>query len=184
MAFDLGTALPLLSMALALGLDSFRATIGLGALRPTRGSALRLAATFAAVEAVTPLIGAGVGSTLAQFAGTWSAVAGPVALALAGLYVLLAAARGATERPQPSFAVATLALPLSLSLDNLLAGGGLGLLGIAALPAAAAIGLTSGALALAGLALGAVLTNKVPVPSDVLSGLLLLAAAGAAALER
>lgn len=55
MAIDLGTTLPLLSLALALGLDSFRATIGLGALRPKLSSANETAKR--ALELLQPRLG-------------------------------------------------------------------------------------------------------------------------------
>jgi len=180
---DIPAALPLLGLAVALGLDSFRATIGLGALRPSVSSALRLAASFALIEAVMPLVGAGAGSALARFEGGWTAAAGPLMLATAGFYMLLSSRREEERHPQANFGLgSSLALPMTLSLDNLLAGGGIGLLGIAPLPAAVLIGATSGVLALAGLTCGALLSKKVPMPTELLSGFLLLAAAGAAAL--
>lgn len=181
---DIRAALPLLGLAFALGLDSFRASIGLGALRPKLGSALRLAGSFALIEALAPLVGAGAGSALVRLAGDWTAAAGPVVLAGTGIYTILSARREEGQRPPANLGVgASLVLPLSLSADNLLAGGAIGLLGIAPIPAAAVIGTTSGLLALAGLACGALLSNRIPMPTEILSGFLLLAAAGAAALE-
>jgi putative Mn2+ efflux pump MntP len=181
---DVPAAIPLLGLAVALGLDSFRATIGLGALRPSASAALRVAASFAVIEAVTPLIGAGAGSALAGLVGGWTSAAGPLALAAAGIYMLISARRGEERDPQAGFGLGTsLVLPLTLSLDNLLAGGGIGLLGISPLPTAALIGVTSGVLALAGLACGALLSSKAPMPTEMLSGLILLGAAGVAALE-
>jgi putative Mn2+ efflux pump MntP len=177
--------LALLGLALALGLDSLRATIGLGVLRPSLGYAVRLALAFALVESATPLVGLFVGSTLAPLT-SWASFAGPAVLAATGLYITIESLRG---REGEAARVAESrgliwGLPLSLSLDNLLAGTGLGLLGADPLPAALVIGAISGLLAFGGLRLGAMLPRLLASKAEVVGGLILIASAGATLAQR
>jgi putative Mn2+ efflux pump MntP len=170
-----------LLLAFALSLDSFRASVGLGALRPRARVALRLAATFALVEAGAPLVGIALGGALVPLAGPWTLAAGPVMLAGTGVYVLVDALRDGQSAQRALGVGTSMVLPLSLGLDNLVAGGGLGLMGMPPLLAAAVIGAISGLLALAGLWLGAAVSTHVPERSEVISGVFLLGAAGLAA---
>jgi len=176
---------PLIGLALALGLDSLRASLGLGALRPSLGDALRLAGAFAAFETATPVIGMLLAGALAPVVGGLAEIAGPAVLAATGVYVTVESLR---ERETDVARLAqsrslTLLLPLSLSLDNLAAGAGLGFVGSAVVPAALVIGGMSGLLALAGLRLGALISRVSPLRTELASGFLLLAAATVLAME-
>jgi putative Mn2+ efflux pump MntP len=107
-------------IGLALGLDSLRACLGLGALRPSRGHALRLAGAFAAVETATPVIGMLLAGALAPVAGGLAEIAGPAVLAVTGVYVIVVAL-GVKETDVARVVRSRgliLILPLSLSLDN------------------------------------------------------------------
>jgi len=172
----------LILLAVALGLDSFRATVGLGALRPPLAYALRLAGVFAIVEAATPLVGIVVGGAVAPLLGVVAPFAGPAVLAATGGYVIVEAIRGrdGTDLTVARGHALTWGLPLSLSLDNLVAGAGVGLIGADPLPASLFIGLVSGALAFAGLQVGALVPRFVPVRGEIVAGTLLIASAGAA----
>jgi putative Mn2+ efflux pump MntP len=169
-------AFALLGLALALGMDSCRSTLGLGMLRPRLDASLRLAASFAIVEAVAIAIGSWLGGVLEPLAGAWASLAGPLMLAATGIYVIVAAGRDQERQlmTAPAFVVG---LPLGLSLDNLLGGTALGMIGVDLLPGAIFVGLVSGLLAFAGLKMGAVLSGVLPRRSEVVGGLLMLAAA-------
>jgi len=65
-------------------------------------------------------------------------------------------------------------LPLVLSLDNLVTGIGLGVLGFPMFLAALTIGAISGLMTLAGLKLGDAIGRYLPVRSDLLGGLALV----------
>lgn len=177
---------PLLGLAFALGLDTLRATIGLGALQPSLPHGLRLAAAFAVVEAATTLLGMLAGRTLAPLAGSWSALAGPAALASVGVYMTVEAVRGDENRVARVAENPALVwgLPVSLSLDNLLAGAGLGVFGADPVLTAVIIGAVSGLLALVGLCLGALIPRFLLVRAEVMGGVLLIGAGGAAFLLR
>jgi putative Mn2+ efflux pump MntP len=176
---------PLLGLAFALGVDTLRATIGLGAFQPSLLHGLRLAAAFAVVEAATTLVGMLAGGTLAPLAGSWSTVAGAAALASVGVYVTVEAVHGGENRVARIAASPALVwgLPVSLSLDNLLAGAGLGVFGPDPVPAAVIIGAVSGFLALVGLSLGALIPRVLLVRAELAGGLLLIGAGGAAFLR-
>lgn len=169
-------AFALLGLALALGIDSCRSTLGLGMLRPRLDASLRLAASFAIVEAVALAIGSWLGGVLEPLAGDWASLAGPGMLAVTGIYVIVAAERD-HERQLMTAPAVVLGLPLGLSLDNLLGGTVLGMLGVDLLLSVIFVGLVSGLLAFAGLKMGAVLSGFLPRRSELAGGLLMLAAA-------
>jgi manganese efflux pump family protein len=62
-------------------------------------------------------------------------------------------------------------IPLSLSLDNLLAGTGLGMLGFPPVFTAAVFGAMTALTTFVGLQLGGVVARFIPIRADILSGL-------------
>jgi putative Mn2+ efflux pump MntP len=93
-----------------------------------------------------------------------------------GLYLLI----GALRNPEPDeidHPWALFGIPLSLSLDNLLAGAGLGLLGFAPWISATAFGLTTAVMSLVGLHVGRAAARLIRIRSDLLSGVALIVAA-------
>ena len=164
----------LLLLGFALGLDSFRVSIGLGALRLMRRQQIVLAASFGIGDGVAPLVGLWVGrSALGSWHGLPS-LAGPLLLAAYGLSLATSRVRsddGAERRWH------LLGLPLVLSLDNLVGGVGLGLLGYSPWSSAAVLGVTSALLALAGLRVGALISTRLSFQPERVSGVLLIAAA-------
>src|SRR5439155_26522268 len=74
-------------------------------------------------------------------------------------------------------------IPLSLSLDNLLAGTSLGMLGFSAVLSAAIFAAITTMMSFAGLCLGRVTGRLIPVRSDLLSGIVLIIMAVVLALE-
>src|ERR1700760_224325 len=119
----------LLLLAFTLSLDSFRVSLGLGAtkLRPTRQAQIVLA--FGLCDALAPLVGLLVGQSLVEYAGGWVEHAGPVVLCAYGAYVIYVARRYAGEEASEDSRWVVLGLPLSMSLDNLIAGASLGMIG-------------------------------------------------------
>jgi len=169
--------LELTLLAFLLGLDSFRASIGLGAAGPGRAVQRQIALSFALFDALAPLAGLALGRSLVGAVGSWSEPLGVFVIAGYALFVLVV---GRTSRPHagpPVRAWVVIGLPLSLSLDNLVAGAALGLLPVPLPVAALVLGAASGLLALAGLRLGDVLAGVVPVPGELLGATLLLVVA-------
>ncbi|HYR09329.1 MAG TPA: manganese efflux pump [Longimicrobium sp.] len=150
------------------GLDNLQVSAALGLSRPRRGRLLALAAAFAACEALMPLVGLAAGGALRRALPALEAV-GPLVLLACGAAILLLALREGDARPVVEGRW-MLGLPLTLSLDNLLAGAGLGSVGYPVVASALVVGTISGGMCVAGLAAGASLRRRVPGRAEVWSG--------------
>ena len=164
--------LELAAFGVLAGLDNLHVSAALGVSRPRRGRLIALAAAFAACEALMPLVGLVAGGALRRALPALE-TAGPVVLLLCGAAILLHALRegGAREVVEGRW---VLGLPLTLSLDNLFAGVGLGSAGYPVLGSALVVGLISGGMCLAGLFAGAWLRRWVPGRAEVWSGAFLV----------
>ncbi len=163
-------------LALALGLDSFRVSLGLGASSLAGGSELRLALSFAVCDAVALAAGVALGRSLTFLAGPWVEALGPPVLAAYALYILWLARRPGAERATAGWVV--LGLPLMLSFDNLVVGGTLGGPRMSLLAVALLVGIASGLLALAGLILGRRAIQWLRIRPELAGAALLLVASG------
>ncbi len=168
-------------LGIALGLDSFRASLAMGAAGLGATRAFRVALAFGACDGVAPLVGLALGQATAASISSWSELVAPTLLIGSGAYVLFK--RLEEERGPPEGGWAILGMPLCLSLDNLVAGIGLGALGPPVVPSAVVIGAISGGMSLLGLALGRVGRLSLPARVERLSGLLLVAMGVVAAFD-
>lgn len=175
----------LLLLGLTLSLDSFRASLGLGALklRPARQAQIALA--FGLCDGLAPLVGLFIGQSLVSHVGAWTEYLGPVVLGAYGVYVVYTSRRGAGEeaRDDDDHRWIVWGLPLSMSLDNLIAGTGLGMIGFPLLLSAVVIGAMSGLMSLAGLWLGRVAVSYLRVNTELIGGIALILIALALALD-
>jgi putative Mn2+ efflux pump MntP len=154
------------------GLDNLHVAATLGASGMRRGRLLALAASFAACETGMPLVGLVVGSVLHRaIAGI--AAAGPLVLLGCGAAILVQAFRE-DGRPVDLGAAWIFALPVTMSMDNLLAGVGLGSAGYPIVLSALVVGSVSGAMCLTGLFFGAWAGRWIPGRAEVLSGAVLV----------
>jgi putative Mn2+ efflux pump MntP len=172
----------LLLLAFTLSLDSFRVSLGLGATRPRPARQAQIALAFGLCDGLAPLVGLAVGQSLLSYVGERVEYLGPLMLCGYGLYTVYVARRAEKESAEEGWAV--FGLPLTLSLDNLVAGASLGVLGFPVLLSVAVIGVTSGLMSLAGLRLGAVAVNFLKIRSELLGGLALIFIAVALAIEK
>ena len=166
----------LLLLGLLAGLDNLQvgAGLGLAGMRPARR--LALAAAFLLCETGTPLAGLAFGRLVQRIAGPLAEGIGSAVLALCGAVIVAAALSGredeaAARNRQRSVdgPLVLVALPLSLSCDNLFVGLGLGSLGFPVAVSALVIGGISGGLGCAGLFAGARLRRFVPARAELLS---------------
>jgi putative Mn2+ efflux pump MntP len=163
----------LLILGFALSLDNFRTAIALGALRLKWRDAGKVALAFGFWDAVAPLAGILAGHYLDRRIGSTAELVGAVALGAYGLYLLVQAWR--TAAPEDFDQLwALLGLPLPLSLDNVLAGTGLGFLGFSPWLAAPLFGAITVVMSFVGLQLGRAAAHFVSVRSDVLTGVSLV----------
>ncbi len=173
----------LLVLGFALGLDSFRVSLGLGPMGLSSVRQAQIALTFGLCDALAPLVGLAVGRSLVEAIGPWTEYLGPLVIGGYGLYVVYLARRFGEEGGVMDDRWMLFGLPLALSLDNLVAGIGLGALGYPIFFAALTIGAISGLMALAGLKLSNAIGRYLPIRSDVLSGAALVFAAATFVLD-
>lgn len=157
----------LLILGFALSLDSFRVSLGLGALRLRPLRQLQIALAFGVCDALAPLVGLFIGQSFLVYAGAW---VGPLLLCAYGIYVVCIARRYSGEETR----WLVLGLPLSLSLDNLVAGTTLGVVGFPLLLSVTIIGGMSALMSLAGLMIGRTAVNFFRVRTELIGGVVLI----------
>jgi manganese efflux pump family protein len=164
----------LLLLGFALSLDSFRVSLGLGTLKLSRLRQLQIVIAFGVCDALAPLIGLLIGKSLLQVIGPWVEHIGPLLLCAYGVYVIYIAKRCAGSETGETDRWMVLGLPLSLSLDNLIAGTTLGMIGFPVLLSVTIIGAMSALLSLAGLRLGKTAVNLLRFRADLIGGVVLI----------
>lgn len=173
----------LLLLSLALSLDSFRASLGLGTLGMGRLRQLQFALTFGICDGLAPLAGMWAGRSLGPHLNHWAPYLGPALLACYGAYVLYLGSTSTstdTDAAEPGPWV-VFGLPLSLSLDNLVAGASLGLLGFPLPLAPLVIGAVSAAAALLGLRLGRAASRRLQLRPELIGGITMIGIAASLA---
>lgn len=166
----------MLGLGFVLGLDNFRVSIALGTVPFGLKRAMQVALTFGLWDAVMPLVGLLIGREIGEAVGGVADVVGAVALGGYGLYLVIASLRNPEpdELDQPW---ALFGIPLTLSLDNLVAGASLGILGLSPWFSAPVFGLITAVMSLIGLQLGRAAARLVRIRADLVSGVSLIIAA-------
>lgn len=165
--------LTLLPIAFILGLDNFQSSIGLGTTKPSWLRIVQCALVFAVFDALAPMLGVWVGGYLGDYIGESAEYIGAAALAVYAIYLVVHALR--TEKAgEIDHPLAILGLPVPLSIDNLLAGTGLGVMGYSAVTVAVVAGSVTLVMSLVGLTLGKLAASKIPVRTDLLGGVVML----------
>ena len=174
----------LLVLAFVLSLDSFRVSLGLGALRLRAARQAQIVVAFGLCDGLAPLVGILIGHSLVRLVGGWAEYLGPLMLGVYGAYVIYVARRyeETTEEREPGGWI-VLGLPLSLSLDNLIAGTSLGIIGFPLALSVGVIGAMSASMSLAGLSLGRTAANSLKFRSELIGGVALVCIAVVLAIE-
>ncbi len=150
------------------GIDNFQVACSLGLLPRRRKWAL--AFSFGFCESLLSLIGLCVATFARINFFRFYSQAGTLALLASGLLILYL---GLTDRDAGSVADSRwmlFGLPLSLSLDNLVAGAGLGANGYPIFLCAAILGIICSLMSLGGLFLGSWWRRRLPRHATALSG--------------
>jgi putative Mn2+ efflux pump MntP len=163
----------LLILGITLSLDNFRTAIALGALRLPWRRAAQVALVFGFWDAVAPLVGILGGDYLAEAIGSTADYVGAAVLAAFGLYLLIRAWRD-PEPEEMDERWALFGLPLPLSVDNVVAGTSLGLLGFSPWIAPPLFGVVTALMTFVGLQLGRAAASFVNIRSDLLTGVALV----------
>lgn len=163
-----------LALGILIGVDNLRVSAGLGMLGLESRQRRGLAAAFGLCEALMPLLGLALGRFVRDVGGGVAESAGPMALGAAGFLAIYGALRGRDWVVKGRGRWLLWLLPLVLSADNLLAGASLVSLPVAPVAAALALGVISGLMALAGLALGDFAGRRLPIKAELIGGLLMI----------
>ena len=172
----------LLFLAFVLSLDSFRVSLGLGALKLRRARQAQIVLAFGFCDGLAPLLGLLMGQSIVAYLGPWVEQLGPLVLCAYGVYVIYLARRHEEKEAEQEAHWMVLGLPLSLSLDNLVAGASLGMIGFPVVISVAVIGALSALMSLAGLLLGRKAKHLV-LKSELLGGVALVLIALVMAFE-
>lgn len=163
----------LLGLGFVLSLDNARVAVALGTLRFSWRRAAQVAVLFGFWDGVTPLIGLLLGHYAGKAMGVIADYVGPAVLLAYGGYLILTSVRN-DEPEEVDDRWALFGIPLSLSVDNLVAGAGLGLLGYSPFVSAAIFCAITVVTSFAGLCLGRAAGRLIPVRIDLLSGIALV----------
>lgn len=163
----------LLILGITLSLDNFRTAILLGGLRLDWRRSARMALVFGFWDAVAPLVGIIGGVYLARTIGATADYVGAGVLGAYGLYLLVQAWR-TPEPAEIDERWALLGLPLPLSVDNVVAGTSLGLLGYSPWLAPPLFGAITALMTFVGLQIGRAAAHFIDIRSDLLTGIALV----------
>ncbi|MFD0208810.1 manganese efflux pump MntP family protein [Streptomyces hirsutus] len=166
----------MLVLGFVLSLDNFRVSIALGTVPFGLKRAVQVALTFGLWDAIMPLVGLLIGRRIGEAVGGVAELVGAAALGGYGLYLVISALRN-PEPDELDHPWALFGIPLTLSLDNLVAGASLGILGLSPWFSAAVFGVMTAMMSLIGLRLGRVAARLIRIRSDLLSGVTLIVAA-------
>jgi putative Mn2+ efflux pump MntP len=148
----------LLAISVALGCDAFSVAIGVGSQGLSPRRIFRLSFHFALFQFLMPLIGLALGVVAANLighAGHYVAAAGLAIIGFRMAREALQPKHGGAERPDPTRGWSLVILSFSTSVDALVAGFSLGLIGSGILTACIVIGLIAGLMTVTGMFLGA-----------------------------
>ena len=163
----------LLILGFTLSLDNFRTAIVLGALQLTRRHAAQVALVFGFWDTVAPLVGILAGDYFADTIGSSAEYVGAAVLGAYGLYLLVQAWRTpAPEEVDQRWAL--FGLPLPLSIDNVVAGTSLGLIGFSPWVAPPVFGVITAVMTFVGLQIGKAAARYIRIRSDLLTGVALV----------
>jgi putative Mn2+ efflux pump MntP len=170
--------LKLLAFVLPLGLDSFAVAAALGASQVTTAwQRLRISLVFVIFEGGMPLIGLVVGSALARGIGRIADYLAAAAVIGIGVWMLLADNEDEEDkagRIMTSRGLALVGLGISISLDELAIGFGIGLERLPVGAVIAAIALQAFVAAQLGLAIGAKIAERWRERAERVAGIALI----------
>ena len=163
----------LLVLGFTLSLDNFRTALAFGGLPMNWQRSARIALMFGFWDGVAPLIGILLGRYWANTIGDTAELVVAIALGAYGLYLVIHSwLTPAPEELDKPWALYGLIVPLSL--DNVVAGTSLGLLGYSLWVAPLVFGATTAVVAFVGLRLGRAAASVIRIRPDLVTGVALL----------
>ncbi len=169
--------LELLAVAVALGCDAFSVAIGVGAIGLSKRRIFRLSFHFALFQFMMPLIGLAIGqiaSTLIGVYGHWVAAIGLAAIGINMIRQAFKSNRENSKPKDPTRGFSLIILSVSTSIDALIVGFGLGLMGLHVLMSCVVIGIAAGIMTITGMFIGAGAARAIGKWAEVFGGVVLL----------
>ena len=169
----------LIFLALAMSTDAFAAAIGKGASlhKPRFAEALRTGLIFGVIEAITPVVGWGIGQAATRYVESWDHWIAFTLLVVLGLHMIyngLKQEDAEEEKPnQHSFIVLAITA-FATSIDALAVGVGLAFVSVNIMVAALAVGLATTVMVTLGVMLGRVLGTVVGKRAEIVGGIVLM----------
>ena len=182
-------------VAVVLGLDAFSLSMGMGLKGVARDFAVKFVATVGILHIIMPLIGLNVGLAVGQFLGIWAARVGALILAYIAVDLLLKGYRelrpqtykfkeskqvlfsGEENGSKSSEWGSIIVLAVSVSIDALTVGFGLGTLRVPIFFTVVLMGATAAVMTMAGFMGGKVFSRLVGSYAQIFGGIILLALA-------
>lgn len=166
-------------LSLAMSTDAFAAAVGKGAAlhKPHLREALRTGLIFGVIEGLTPIIGWALGQVAAPYVSAWDHWIAFVLLGLLGLRMIWAGlSEPEVEVSKPtSHSFWVLAITgFATSIDAMVVGVGLAIMGADIVMTAAAIGLSTFIMVTIGVMLGRVLGVIAGRRAELVGGVLLI----------
>jgi putative Mn2+ efflux pump MntP len=172
----LAAFLKVFAVALALALDVFAVSIGVGVRGVPRATKIRIGIAFACAEVVMNVVGAGLGLAAGKMIGSVAGYLGFAALVGLGIYMMRESRSGLSEGAalDLSRGFGLLLASLSISLDSLGIGFSILYIGVPLVEALVVIAIVSVCATTLGLSLGQRIGARAEQNAAFLGGLLLL----------
>jgi putative Mn2+ efflux pump MntP len=181
----MNTALRIIGVAVAIGLDVLALSIAVGIRGLPWASRLRLGAAFASAEIGMQILGYLLGTGFGKIVGVAAEWVGLLVLGAIGIWILR---EGFSESGEREFDVekptGLVLASLSISLDSLAVGFALPALGLPLVPLFATVAVSTACFTLGGLAFGAVLGHAFEKNAERGAGIVLILLAVFFAYER
>ncbi|CAM3867547.1 manganese efflux pump MntP [Rahnella bruchi] len=170
----------ILILAFGMSMDAFAAAIGKGAAlhRPPLKEAIRTGLIFGVIEAITPVIGWGIGLAASQFIMSWDHWVAFTLLLILGIRMIVQAFKKdtaeMTEAPRRHGFWLLVTTAVATSLDAMAVGVGLAFLQVNILVMALTIGAATTIMATSGMLLGRFLGAAIGKWAEILGGVVLI----------
>lgn len=168
-----------LLLAFGMSMDAFAASIGKGATqqKPSLRDALRIGLIFGGIEAITPLIGWGLGLLASKMVMEWNHWVAFALLLFLGIRMVIEGFRGGEDDAPPparhSFWL-LVTTAIATSLDAMAVGVGLAFLNVSIVPTALAIGGATFLMSTLGIMVGRFIGPLLGKRAEILGGVVLI----------
>lgn len=179
-------------VAIVLGLDAFSLSLGMGLKGVSRSFEIKFVSTVGILHVAMPLIGLNLGAAVGRFLGVWAARVGALILAYIALDLLLKGYRQTRKisykfneaqqyfssqndrSSHPSDWWSIIVLAISVSIDALTVGFGLGTLRVPVFFTVILMGVTAAIMTMSGFIGGRIFSRLVGSYAQIAGGVILL----------